>query len=174
MSPSIPHPVTAQFNLIDHHGNRVNNDTYHGRYPLVFFGFTHCAAVCPRALSKLSSVLIALGTLGEEIVPLYITVDPDRDTPQRMKEFLEGGYPLFTGLTGDAEPLEAARREFRVFATRKADPDAEGGYQVPHSAITYLLDRRGHYLAHFTDALDAHQLAARLQQALLVEVSSTD
>jgi protein SCO1/2 len=162
----VSHPVGARFDLIDHDGNRVDNDTYRGRYPLVFFGFTNCAVVCPRALSKLSSALDQLGPGSNRLVPLYITVDPDRDSPERMREFLEASYPRFTGLTGSAEALEAARREFRVFAVRKADPGAEGGYQVPHSAITYLLDPRGDYLAHFTDALNSGEIATRLTQIL--------
>ncbi|GAA5174535.1 SCO family protein [Pseudonocardia eucalypti] len=161
-----PHPVGARFDLIDHHGNPVTNDTYRGRHPLVFFGFTHCAVVCPRALGKLSAALDELGELRERLVPLYVTVDPERDDPDRMREFLETNYPLFTGLTGSPEALADARREFRVFAVRKQDPDAEGGYQVPHSAITYLLDTDGTYLAHFTDALDASEVARRLTGVL--------
>jgi protein SCO1/2 len=160
------HPVGARFALIDHHGNRVDNDTYRGRYPLVFFGFTHCAVVCPRALGKLSSALEQLGPLSDRLAPLYVTVDPDRDDPARMREFLTSNYPRFTGLTGSPRALEAARSEFRVFAVRKEGPDAEGGYQVPHSAITYLLDQHGDYLAHFTDALEAPEIAERLTSVL--------
>lgn len=160
------HPVGARFDLIDHHGNRVSNDTYRGRHPLVFFGFTHCAVVCPRALGKLSVALDELGAPRERLVPLYVTVDPERDDPERLKKFLETSYPRFTGLTGSPQALEDARREFRVFAVRKDDPDAEGGYQVPHSAITYLLDTDGTYLTHFTDALHATEVARRLTGVL--------
>lgn len=164
--PTAPPPVGARFDLVNHHGRPVNNDTYRGSNPLVFFGFTHCAVVCPRALGKLSAALDQLGTQRERVVPLYVTVDPDRDTPERMKQFLETRYPLFTGLTGSAAALEDARREFNVFAARKEDPDAEGGYRMPHSAITYLLDTDGTYLAHFTDALDATEIATRLSGLL--------
>lgn len=158
--------VGARFNLIDHHGVAVNNESYRGRHPLVFFGFTHCAVVCPRALGNLSSALDAVGTLSERLVPLYVTVDPERDSAPRMKEFLEASYPRFTGLTGTPEQLAAARSEFRVFATRKLDPDVEGGYSVPHSAITYVLNTDGTYLAHFTDVLNATEIAARLTKLL--------
>jgi protein SCO1/2 len=167
------HPVGARFDLTDHHGNHVTNASYQGRYPLVFFGFTHCAVVCPRALGKLSAALAQLGEGGDQLVPLYITVDPERDNPDRMKQFLEADYPRFTGLTGTPDQLEAARREFRVFAVRKEDPNAEGGYQVPHSAITYLLDRQGEYLTHFTDTTEADELARRLSEVLKTDRVST-
>jgi protein SCO1 len=159
-------PVSARFELIDHHGNPVDNTSYRGRFPLVFFGFTHCEVICPRALAKLSTVLRRLGPLARPLVPLYITVDPDRDTPERMKQFLERNYPLFTGLTGAPDALEAARREFRVFAVRRDNPDGSGDYQMPHSAITYLLDVDGAYLTHFLDSLDEDELTRRLRSTL--------
>jgi protein SCO1/2 len=162
-------PVGARFDLVDHHGERVDNATYRGRYALVFFGFTHCAMVCPRALGKLSAALDDLGPAAEQFRPLYVTVDPERDTPEVMKEFLQRSYPRFTGLTGTAEQIDAAKGEFRVFARRTEDPDGLEPYVVPHSAITYVLDRSGGFRTHFTDALEVDEVAARLTAVLAEE-----
>lgn len=151
------------FRLIDHHGAEVGNESYLGKYLLVFFGFTHCKVVCPRALAKLSSVLEMLGSLAGEIQPLYVTVDPERDTPDVMRTFLERSAPRFTGLTGPRERIDEAKKAFHVFTQRAADPDDPEGYAVPHTAITYVLDRQGRYAAHFTDAAGAPEIAERLR-----------
>ena len=154
------------FRLIDHHGNAVDDGSYRGTYVLVFFGFTHCKVVCPRALTKLSSVLDALGPLAEKIVPLYVTVDPGRDTPAVLRAFLETRHPRFTGLTGSPHRIEEAKKAFRVFARRVADPDDPDGYAVPHTAITYLLDPSGQYAAHFADAVGEREMVERLRALL--------
>ncbi|MFJ9380745.1 SCO family protein [Streptomyces sp. NPDC101455] len=153
------------FSLVDHHGTRVTDKTYRGRWTLVFFGFTNCKVVCPRALQKLSAVLDELGDLADELRPLYITVDPDRDTPEALREFLRP-HPRFTGLTGSTEAIEHAKREFRVFARRKADPDDPDGYSVPHTAITYLISPEGQYAAHFPDALTVTEITTGVRDSL--------
>jgi protein SCO1/2 len=161
MNPSRP-PVGGSFQLVDHHGRAVTEASYHGRFALLFFGFTHCRVVCPRALTKLSGVLETLGPLADRVQPLYITVDPERDTPDVMRVFLQA-YPRFTGLTGSREKIDAVKQAFRVFAERAADPDDRDGYAVPHTAITYLLGPDGELVTHFTDALAPEDFCARLQ-----------
>jgi protein SCO1/2 len=156
-------PIRGTFDLVDHEGRDVTEQTYRGKYVLVFFGFTRCKMICPRALSRLTGVLDRLGTLADGIEPLYITVDPARDTPEVMKAFLTHAYPRFTGLTGTASQIEQAKASFRVFA-RKVD-DAQG-YQMPHTAFSYLIDPAGNYLAHFTDALEEHEMVERLSRLL--------
>src|SRR5690242_10425521 len=95
------------FDLIDHFGRQATNRSFHGKHLLVYFGFTHCRVVCPRALTKLSAALDALGSLATKIQPLYVTVDPERDTPERMREFLQN-YPAFLGLTGSRGQIDEA------------------------------------------------------------------
>ncbi|SFM93917.1 protein SCO1/2 [Variovorax sp. OV329] len=134
---------------------------------LVLFGFSHCAVVCPRELSKLGSALDLLGPLADRIQPLYITVDPARDSPQVLRQYLSryaGGAGAFIGLTGSAGQLEAARRSFRVFARQVTDPCAPGGYVVPHTAHAYLMAGGGQYLTHFPESLDAATIATRLRE----------
>jgi protein SCO1/2 len=150
------------FHLIDHHGVAVSDETYRGNHALLFFGFTHCKVVCPRALARLARVLDALGPLSERIKPLYVTVDPERDTPDVMRTFLETRGPRFIGLTGSRDQIEEAKRTFRVFARRAEDPDDPDGYAVPHTAITYVLDPSGQYATHFTDSVDELEMTERL------------
>lgn len=154
------------FDLIDHHGRQVSAADFAGRHRLVYFGFTHCRVVCPRTLGKLSRVLDRLGDAAATLAALYITVDPERDTPAVMKTYLENAYPRFVGLTGPAEQVDEAKRSFRVFARRKDDPDDPDGYAVPHTALIYLLDGQGRYLTHFAEAADEATIHATVAQAL--------
>jgi protein SCO1 len=156
----------ARFNLIDHHGKQVSEATFAGSFLLVYFGFTHCKVVCPRSLTKLSGVLDRLGDEAGEIAALYITVDPARDTPEVLRAYLEAGYPRFTGLTGSQEQIDLAKKAFRVFAERKSDAEAPGGYVVPHSAIAYFMAPDGSYVDHFTDGREQNEIAARICAAM--------
>ena len=158
-------PTMPTYSLVDHHGRPVTERSYQGRWQLVFFGFTHCKAVCPRALQRLSATLGDLAELADEVSPLYITVDPDRDTPEVMREFLRA-YPRFTGLTGSTEAIEEAKKTFRVFARRKEDPDDPDGYAMPHTAITYLIAPDGRYEAHFPDTMSQEELTTQLRSHL--------
>jgi len=157
---------TAEFSLIDHYGRSVTNADYFGLFPLVYFGFTRCKVVCPRALSRISSIIDSMGELAAKLKPLYVSVDPERDTPEVMKRFLELDYPMITGLTGTQEQVESAKMAFRVFAKASPDPDDTGNYLVPHSSLIYLLDTQGKYLAHFGDALPVEQVQTRLKSII--------
>lgn len=159
-------PTTPTFSLVDHHGTPVTEQSYRGRWQLVFFGFTHCKAVCPRALKRLSATLDDLAGLADLVTPLYVTVDPDRDIPEVMAEFLRA-YPRFTGLTGSADAIDDAKKNFRVFARRKEDPGDPGGYAMPHTAITYLISPGGEYAEHFPDGLPDAELTTRLRSHLV-------
>lgn len=152
-------PINAKFRLTNQDGQAVTELTYRGDWLVVLFGFTNCQVVCPRALSRLSSVLDSLDpAITERIRPLYVTVDPARDTPEVMKAFLQQNYPRFTGLTGTEDQVEEAKEAFAIFARRKADSDAPDGYVVPHTAISYLIDPKGQYATHWTDAVDASDI----------------
>lgn len=166
--------IDASFSLVDQDGNPTTEQTYRGRWMLVYFGFTNCRVVCPRSLAKLSTALESLGSRSEQLVPLYITVDPDRDTPAVMKAWLGEHYPRFAGLTGTQDQVAAAKAAFRVFAQRKADAEDPDGYAVPHTAITYLIDPQGKYRAHFVDALDQGVIADRIMDILSEEDATSD
>ncbi|NMO91340.1 SCO family protein [Actinomycetospora sp. TBRC 11914] len=156
-------PTDVAFSLVDHDGRPVDAGSWPGRWLLVQFGFTSCRVVCPRALTKLTEALDALGpAVADRVRPLYVSVDPERDTPEVMRAFLTASYPCFTGLTGTPVQVEAAKQAFRVFARRRPDPEDPDGYAVPHTAITYLVDPGGHLARHWPDTADAPTLAADL------------
>ncbi len=159
-------PTDIAFDLVDHDGVGVDAGSWPGDWLLVQFGFTSCRVVCPRALTKLTAALDELGDLATRVRPLYVSVDPERDTPEVMRTFLAASYPCFTGLTGSLEQVEAAKRAFRVFARRRPDPADPEGYAVPHTAITYLVDPDGQLARHWTDTADASAIAADLTEAL--------
>lgn len=166
--------IDARFSLVNQDGNPTTEQIYRGRWMLVYFGFTNCRVVCPRSLAKLSAALDSLGSRSKQLVPLYITVDPARDTPEVMKAWLGERYPRFAGLTGTQDQVAAAKAAFRVFAQRKADADDPDGYAVPHTAITYLIDPQGKYRAHFVDALDQGVIADRIMDILSKEDATSD
>lgn len=156
--------VKGTFSLTDHHNHPVTQDTYKGRWVLTFFGFTNCQVVCPRNLTRLSQVIEKLGPQAENLCALYITVDPARDTPDVMREFL-ASYPAFTGLTGTSEQVEQAKDNFQVFARQRSDASDEN-YQIAHTAITYLLDPEGNLVAHWSAAHDTEKLQQELASLL--------
>lgn len=158
--------VSSNFSLTNHLGQTVEDSDYRGSFMLVYFGFTHCRVVCPRALSKLSTVLDQLGEQSKLLEPLYITVDPQRDTPDVMRTYLEANYPRFMGLTGTQQQVEAVKQSFRVFASRKTDSNEPDGYTMPHTAIAYLIGPNGEYRTHFADNLDVEVIVARLKVIL--------
>lgn len=145
-------PIRATYTLADHDGRAVTEASYRGRWQLVQFGFTSCRVVCPRALAKLSRVVEEVDRVvgADALVPLYITVDPERDSPEVLKAFLAGTYRRFTGLTGTTAQVEIAKSSFRIVTRRR---DAPVGYDVAHTAITSLLDPGGGPIRHWADTV---------------------
>jgi protein SCO1/2 len=167
--PALPPPVSGRFDLVDHFGRAVNEGSFGAKHLLVFFGFSHCAVVCPRELSKLGRALAMLGSLAEQLQALYVSVDPARDTPEVLCQYLKGygwGAGGFLGLTGSQVQVEAAKKCFRVFASRTEDPGAPGGYVISHTAISFLMAPGGGYRTHFAESLDASSVAVRLKALL--------
>lgn len=159
-------PIQPSFEGIDHLGRAVSDKSYRGRHLLVFFGFTNCKVVCPRALARLTRVLDLLGPLANELQTMYVTVDPERDTPQVMRTYLEACAPRVIGLTGTRAQIDAAKRAFRVFARRAPSTNDASGYDVPHTAITYLIDPFGQYRTHFSDTVSEDELLRGLRTVL--------
>lgn len=156
-------PERIALDLVDQDGAPFTVDSLSGRYALAYFGFLHCRVVCPRTLMKMSEVLRLLGNDAEKFRVLYISVDPERDTPAAMKDFLQQKYPEFIGLTGSRLAVDAAKASMRVFARHMPDEEDPDGYGVPHTALVYLLDDQGRYRAHFAEHLEAAEIAARLR-----------
>ncbi len=145
-------PATAiggSYALTAHDGRPVTPDGVRGKPHLVFFGFTHCPDVCPTKLFEISEVLRATGEpgRGRGLKALFITVDPERDTPEALKSYLGSFDERIVGLTGDPAAVEAAIRAYRGFA-RKV-PLKEGGYTMEHTSLVYLMDGKGRFIGSF-------------------------
>jgi protein SCO1/2 len=124
-------------------GSDISLREYHGKVVAIAFGFSHCPRVCPVTLAHLSEVAQKLGAAAKDLQVLFITVDPERDSPARLREFLDYFNPAFRGATGQPEKLSAVEKEYGVIAERVASQDAKLGYEVHHSSSIYLIDRAG-------------------------------
>lgn len=140
-APSIGGP----FELVDHSGARLTQDALPGSPSILFFGFTHCPEICPTTLSDISGWLDSLGDEGRGIKSYFITVDPERDTPEVMKDYVTTFSSRITGLTGSPEEIAGILRNYRVFA-RKVQL-GNGDYTMDHTASVILLDKKGEFVS---------------------------
>jgi protein SCO1/2 len=154
--------VGGPFHLEDQNGKPVTDQDMKGRPFLVFFGFTHCPDICPTTLFDMSQVLRTLGPDADRTGALFITVDPERDTPAVIKDYLSNFDPHLRGLTGDQASIDAAIREYRVYA--KKVPLQGGDYTMDHTAIVYLMDKDGQFVAPFDLKRTADASAADLRR----------
>jgi protein SCO1/2 len=139
--------VGGPFHLEDQNGKPVTDADMKGRPFLVFFGFTHCPDICPTTMFDISQVLHKLGKDADRTGALFITVDPERDTPAALKDYLSNFDPHLRGLTGDQAAINAAIKAYRVYA--KKVPLEGGDYTMDHTAVVYLMDKNGHFVAPF-------------------------
>jgi protein SCO1/2 len=139
--------VGGPFHLEDQHGKSVSDQDMKGEPFLVFFGFTHCPDICPTTLFEISEVLKKLGKDADRTGVLFITVDPERDTPAALKDYLSNFDPHLRGLTGDPAAVNAALKAYRVYAQKI--PLKDGDYTMDHTAAVYLMDKNGHFVALF-------------------------
>jgi protein SCO1/2 len=152
--------VGGPFHLEDQNGKAVTDADMKGRPFLVFFGFTHCPDICPTTLFDMSQLFKALGPDADRTGALFITVDPERDTPSVLKDYLSNFDPHLRGLTGDEASIKAATKAYRVYA--KKVPLENGDYTMDHTAVVYLMDKDGRFVAPFnmsrTPAAEANEL----------------
>jgi protein SCO1/2 len=158
--------VGGPFSLTGPDGKTVTDRDFRGRYMLVFFGFTHCPDICPAELQVIAQALDHLGDKAKKVVPVFITVDPERDTPQAMAEFVRSFGPNFVGLTGSPEAIAAAAKAYRVAYSKIETKDSSGDYTVDHSALVYLMGPDGKYVTHFSYGNSAEELAEKLDKLL--------
>jgi len=156
-------PIGGAFNLTDHNGKAVTDADFRGRYMLVFFGYTYCPDICPTAMQTISDAMDMLGDKAADIVPLFISIDPKRDTPESLKLFVGSFHPNIIGLTGTPDQVAAAAKSYVVYYAEVA---AEGGgpddYLMNHSSITYLMGPDGRFITHFSHGIPPKDMADRL------------
>lgn len=162
--------IGGAFSLVNQDGRQVSQADFAGRPMLVYFGFTYCPDVCPMSLDILGAALDILHAQAPQkaarLQPVFISVDPARDTPAQLKDYLSYFHPALTGLTGSPEQIDAVKKSFRVYAARAPETDANGNYNVDHSSLFYLMDGDNRYIAHFTHNMTAEALAAGLDAKL--------
>jgi protein SCO1/2 len=167
--PSVPPSqqvaaIGGPFRLIDQNDRTVTEQDFKGRPFLVFFGFTHCPDICPTTLFDVSEILRKLGPDADRVGALFVTVDPERDTPAALKDYLSSFDPHLSGLTGDPAAVAAVAKAYRVYF--KKVPLDQGGYTMDHTAIVYLMDKEGRFVAPFSLKRAADAAAADLKKYL--------
>jgi cytochrome oxidase Cu insertion factor (SCO1/SenC/PrrC family) len=158
-------PIGGPFALIDQNGMRRTNADFRGKLMLVYFGFTYCPDVCPTDLLQMALAMDQLGQAGEMVQPVFITVDPERDTAEHLREYMSLFHPRFVGLTGDAIAIQAAAGAYRVYY-KKVERDDSSDYTVDHSAFIYLMGRDGEYLGFFPPGTSAERIAETIRPLL--------
>jgi protein SCO1/2 len=156
--------IGGAFELVDHTGRAVTQADFAGDFMLVYFGFTSCPDICPTAMQAVAQALDDLGGKAARVRPVLITVDPERDTPAVLADYVANFHPRLVGLTGTPEQVAAAARAYKVYYAKV--PSEEGDYVMDHSAILYLMGPDGRYIRHFTHGDGADEIAAALREAL--------
>jgi protein SCO1/2 len=159
-----PSAVGGPFKLTDQNGATVTDTDLKGKPYLVFFGFTHCPDICPTTLFEVSEVMRALGPKADGARALFVTVDPERDTPKVMKDYLSSFDPHLIGLSGTPEAVEKMTKAYRVYS-RKV-PTKDGDYTMDHTALVYLMDKQGRFVAPFNLKRKPEEAAADLSRYL--------
>ena len=161
---AMPSAVGGPFALVDQDNKPITDKDMAGHPFLVFFGFTHCPDVCPTTLFDVSEVFRALGS-DKQVRALFITVDPERDTPAVMKDYLSSFDPHLRGATGDQKAIETVERGYRVYA-KKVPTGKDGDYSMDHTALVYLMDKEGRFVAPFKLDRKPDESAAELRRYL--------
>lgn len=156
--------IGGPFSLIDQDGKTRTDADFRGSLMLIYFGYTDCPDVCPLALSTMSAAVDSLGDKGKSVVPIFITVDPERDTVEKLKQYAARFNPRFVALTGESAAIEAAAKAYHVYFAKH--PEEGGSYSMDHSSVIYLMGRDGQYLAHFSAEASAQDMAQGIAKFL--------
>lgn len=159
--------IGGPFTLTDQSGKVVTDADYRGKYMLIYFGYTYCPDVCPTSLSIMSNALDLLSPEQlDKVVPIFISIDPERDTPEALADFVPNFHDKLLGLSGTAEQTKAVAKAYKVYYAKVSGDDKDGIYTMDHSSITYLMGPDGKYVAHFSHGTKAEVMAKRLAEIL--------
>jgi len=157
--------IGGPFALTDQTGRQVTEQDFRGKLMLIYFGFVFCPDACPTALANMTDAIGQLGPAGEDVVPVFITVDPERDTEEVLRDYAEAFHPRLKALRGTPEQTAEVARAYRIYF-KKAAETAPGEYLVDHSSIVFLMGRNGRYLTHFTHMTLPEPMAAEIKKRL--------
>jgi cytochrome oxidase Cu insertion factor (SCO1/SenC/PrrC family) len=158
-------PVGGPFTLTDQRGKRVSLADFHGRIVVLYFGYTFCPDVCPTDLHAIAGLLELLGADGSKVQPLFVTLDPERDTPARLGPYAESFNPRFVALTGSAQEIREVATQYKVFF-EKVRPPGASDYMIDHTAFTFVIDARGNYAGFFPPGTSGERMAALVRDLL--------
>ena len=160
--------VGGPFKLVDQTGKPVTDADFRGRAMLIYFGYSFCPDVCPTTLAVMAQALDKLGPEARRVVPVFITIDPERDTPQVLAEYMKAFGPSFVGLTGSVAAIKDAEKKYRVYAVKKPlDPaKPKAGYGMDHSSVLYLMGPNGKLISFYDEAISPDALAKELRQKI--------
>jgi len=156
--------IGGPFRLEDQNGKTVTEADLRGKWQLVYFGYTHCPDACPTALNDMALALDKLGAKRSEVGVVFVTVDPERDTPAVLKQYVESFDAPIVALTGTPQQVAQAAKEYRVYYAKHPEPG--GDYSMDHSSVIYVMDPQGRFTATFTHESDPADMAARLEKLL--------
>lgn len=157
--------IGGPFRLIDQNGVKRSSTDFRGRFMLIYFGYSYCPDVCPTTLSLMADALDKLGPQGDAIVPIFITIDPERDSPAKLKPYLASFGPRFVGLTSDLATIKKVAALYRVYL--KKEPLQGGNYAMDHSSVIYLMGPDGKFVGFWDDtAIGPDKLAAALRKVV--------
>lgn len=170
METAAPRDIVADnfggpFTLIDHTGRAVTEKDFARKYRLIYFGFTYCPAICPTELAKMAKTLNALGPDADVITPLFITVDPERDTQDVMAKYVEMYHPRLIGLTGTPEQIKQTAKEYKIYYAKVEGP-AMTEYTMDHSSFIYFMDPDENLVAIFRADDDAETMVTKIRERL--------
>ena len=156
--------IGGPFRLVDPDGKTVTDADLKGKWSLVYFGYTHCPDACPTALNDIAIALDELGSKRSAVRPVFITVDPERDTPEVLKAYVTAFDAPILALTGTPEEVAQAAKGYRVYYAKH--PEAGGDYSMDHSSVIYVMDPEGRFTASFTHQSAPEEIAERLKKLL--------
>jgi cytochrome oxidase Cu insertion factor (SCO1/SenC/PrrC family) len=161
--------VGGPFRLTDQHGKTVSDADFRGRYMLIYFGYSFCPDVCPTTLAVMAQALDKLGGDARRVTPIFITIDPERDTPQVLADYMKAFGPSFVSLTGSVAAIKDAEKKYRVYAVKKplGSSNVSGGaYGMDHSSVLYLMGPNGKMISFYDEAISPDALAKELKQRI--------
>ena len=158
--------IGGAFRLTNHLGRDVSEKTFLGKYSLVFFGFTYCPDICPVALQNIGAALDMMGSNADKITPIFITTDPERDTVEKVAEFVSRFHKNLVGLTGTVAQVKVATKAYRIYSAKRKNADMPDGYTIDHASIIYLMGPDGKYITHFNHTTPPKAMAARINLIL--------
>ena len=158
--------IGGDFSLVDQYGELFELQALRGRSAMLFFGYTYCPDICPTNLLVMSHAVDMLGDVGEKVQPIFVTVDPGRDTVDSLAEYVQNFHPRLKGLTGSEAEILVAAEAYKVYFKRGEDNETPDDYPVEHTEIIYFMGADGNFLDHFQRDLRPAEIAQLMEQYL--------